>query len=305
MSEPTFGVVLLNWNGCEDTEAALQSLLVATPRPSRVVVVDNGSADESVPRLRAWISENAPDTDGERWATLIEEPVNHGFSGGNNIGLAFLARTEVSHFLLLNNDATVAPDYFARIADAIRAHPDAALIGCVIHYHPDRDRIWFAGGREIPFRALMLHVYELPQSMEPQDTPFVTGCAMVISRALYDANGGLAECYNPIYWEDTDYSAQARANGWQVMLVPRARVFHKVGASVGGERITPRVAYWQNRNRGYYVRRNYHGFDRIAALVYLVMTKPARALVELLRGRPAMSSAILRGFARGLTSPDV
>ena len=304
MREPSYGVVLLNWNGYSDTEAALDSLLAADPQPARIVVVDNGSADDSVKRLNEWIARNdvALRSPHAARVSVIEANANRGYAGGNNIGLAALAAaTEVTHFLLLNNDAMVAPDYFARMSDAIRQHPDSALLGCAIYYHPNRDRVWFAGGYEVPYRALMLHHYKLPPTLEPQATPFVTGCAMMISRELYNSEGGLAECYNPIYWEDTEYSFRARHRGWPVMLVPAARVYHKVGASGGGERITPRVAFWQNRHRGYYVRRNYRGFDRVAALTYLVVTKPARALAEVLRGRPAMGSAILRGFVHGLT----
>jgi GT2 family glycosyltransferase len=300
MPDPTYGVVLLNWNGYTDTEAALDSLLIADPRPDHVVVVDNGSADGSLARLHTWLSRNALAANAPR-VSIIAEKENRGFARGNNIGLERLATTtDVTHFLLLNNDAMVAPDYFARMSEAIHKYPDAALLGCTIYYHPARDRVWFGGGYEVPYRALMLHRYELPKNPSPHETEFVTGCAMVISRELYSARGGLAECYTPIYWEDTEYSFRARNGGWRVMLVPSARVFHKVSASMGGEKTTPRAAFWQNRNRGYYVRRNYRGADRAIALAYLIGTKPARALIELMRGRPAMGSAIFRGFAHGL-----
>lgn len=309
MREPSYGVVLLNWNGYDDTEAALDSLLAADPRPDHVVVVDNGSHDDSVSRLNAWLEANTPrDSSGSPspWLTIIAEPDNRGFAVGNNIGLAHLAAaTGVTHFLLLNNDATVAPDYFLRMSEAIVSYPDSALLGCAIYYHPDRDRVWFGGGYEVPYRALMLHRYELPADRTPHRTPFVTGCAMMISRELYDACGGLAECYTPIYWEDTEYSFRARNGGWRVMLVPGARVYHKVSASMGGEKTTPRAAFFQNRHRAYYVRRNYRGIDRAVALGYLVATKPARSLVELLRGQPAMGSAIFRGFFHGLTDDPV
>lgn len=311
MPEPVFGVVLLNWNGIADTEVALDSLLAASPRPDHVVVVDNGSHDDSIERLQQWLTRNAAviaagaPVGGERprepWLTVIAEAENHGFARGNNIGLTQLAEsTQATHFLLLNNDATVAPDYFARMTDALRDFPDAGLLGCVIYYHPDRDRIWFGGGYEVPYRALMLHRYELPEQQTPHPTAFVTGCAMLISRPLYDARGGLAECYTPVYWEDTEYSFRARNSGWRVMLVPAARVYHKVGATVGSEKTTPKVVFWQNRHRGYYVRRNYKGIDRVMAIAYLIVTKPGRSIVELLRGRPRMGSAIFRGFVHGL-----
>ncbi|MEO6779279.1 MAG: glycosyltransferase family 2 protein [Gemmatimonadaceae bacterium] len=321
MPEPVFGVVLVNWNGADDTVAALESLLSATPRPKCVVLVDNGSTQESVDRILAWgtlhtigmqveqlcregadpaVSSNSLGAE-YAWLTVICAGDNRGFAGGNNVGLRRLAaREDVTHFLLLNNDATVAPDYFARMTDALHAFPDAGLLGCVIHHHPERDRIWYAGGYEIPYRALVLHNYSPPIGTTPRPTEFVTGCAMLISRRLYESQGALANCYNPIYWEDGEYSFRARTHGWQVMLVPAARVYHKVGTSVGGEKVTPRVAFWQNRNRAYYVRRNYRGGARLGALVYLAVTKPGRAIVEVMRGKPAMGSAILRGFLHGV-----
>lgn len=315
MPDPSFGVVLLNWNGCDDTLAALDSLLAATPRPEHVVVVDNASRDDSLARLRTWAeraaptwAECAPDAisslAGSPWLVLIRAPENLGFSGGNNAGLRYLAeRTPVSHFLLLNNDAMVASDYFACVRDAIATVPDVGLLGCTIYHHPERDRVWFAGGYEVASRALLLHHRTVPPGDAPRATAFVTGCAMLISRALYETEGGLPELYNPIYWEDGDYSFMARARGWKVMLAPRARVFHRVGASGAGETLTPRTAFLLNRNRGYFVRRNYRGHARVVALVYLALTKPTRAMVEIARGRGDIGRAMFAGFVRGMSDP--
>lgn len=313
MPEPTFGVVLVNWNGAPDTIAALESLRAAADGARHVVIVDNGSASESVGALREWAHANAPGWVeillGDRtsapapWLTLITAGRNLGFSGANNVGLTYLAATHDTHFLLLNNDAMIAPDYFVELRAMLAREPDAALVGSLILRHPERDRVWFAGGYEVPHRALVLHRLTLTDAEHPHLTEFVTGCAMLISRELHDAQGGLADVYNPIYWEDTDYSFRARAAGWKVMMAPRARVYHRVGASGGGEALTPRTAFLQNRNRGFYVRRNYRGRDRVLAIAYLIATKPARALVETLRGRPALGMATLRGFARGVFGP--
>ncbi|HEY5086564.1 MAG TPA: glycosyltransferase family 2 protein [Gemmatimonadaceae bacterium] len=313
MPDTQFGVVMINWNGAEDTIPALDSLVAATPRPDRVVLIDNGSEDNSLMRLRAWCDAKAPswnesaplaldNIDNSAWLLLITADSNLGFSGANNVGLRYLAKsTSVTHMLLLNNDATVAPDFFAEMANAIHDWPHAGLLGCLIYRHPQRDQIWFAGSKEIPWRALINHVVDAPGTNDPFPARFVTGCAMVISRALYDAEGGMAEVYNPIYWEDADYSHRAIARGWRPMVVPRALVYHRVGASGSGERLTPRTAFLQNRNRAIYVRRNYRGPDRLLALGYLCATKPARAVVEIARGHGPLGSAIVRGFWRGMT----
>lgn len=316
MREPAFGVIVVNWNGHRDTVAALDSLVAATERPAHVVVVDNGSADDSITVLQDWATEHVPhwqrldgaaapggDTDAP-WLTLIAAGRNLGFSGGNNAGLRYLAtRTRDTHFLLLNNDAMVAPDYFVQLRATLATEPDAALVGSMIFRHPERERVWFAGGYEVPRRALVLHDYEPRDTERAYATEFVTGCAMLISRALYDAQGGLAEVYDPIYWEDADYSYRARTRGWKVMIAPRAHVYHRVGASGAGEQLTARTAHLVNRNRGFYVRRNYRGMDRVVALGYLLATKPARAFIEVARGNRAVGLAMLRGFAQGMFGP--
>jgi len=312
MPDASFGVVLINWNGADDTIAALDSLIAANPLPERVIVMDNGSEDDSIARLTDWSNDHGIDwamtttssgaIDVLPWMLLVRANTNLGFSGANNVGLRFLANhTATSHFLLLNNDAMVAPDYFAQMAAAIRQTPGAGLLAPLIYRHPEHSDIWFSGAVEIPSRALILHRTSAPASADPYPTPFVTGCAMMISRPLYEAEGGLAEIYNPIYWEDGDYSHRARTNGWPLLLVPGALVYHRVGGSAGGERLTPRTAFLQNRNRAIYVRRNYHGVDRLTALAYLFVTKPARAVVEMLRGNGPLGNAIFQGFWRGLT----
>lgn len=313
MPDARFGVVVINWNGAEDTIAALESLVAADPRPDHVVVVDNGSEDDSAARLREWSRKNAPtwteesevgdgDIKSDAWLVLITATTNLGFSGGNNVGLKWLSeRTSATHFLLLNNDAMIAPDYFGHIASAVRDLPGVGLLGALIYRHPERDRVWYSGAFAIPWRALVLHEINAPRVMKPYPTPFVTGCAMVISRPLYEAEGGLADVYNPIYWEDTDYSHRARTRGWTVFVVPRAHVYHRVGASGNGERLTPRTAFLQNRNRAIYVRRNYRGVIRVVALGYLTVTKPARALVEVARGNSGIGGAIFRGLWSGMT----
>jgi GT2 family glycosyltransferase len=312
MPEPVIGVVLLNWNGYDDTAATLQSLLDAGPKPALVIVVDNGSHDDSVTRLAGWARargivaeiqglQTVSDFNPETWLRLIQVGENRGFAGGNNIGLAHLARdTNASHFLLLNNDALVATDYFARMNDAVRTTPGVGVMGCAIFHFPDTQRVWFAGGYEDRKRGVALHYYKFPSATDPYTTEWVTGCAMLISRELYNDVGGLAECYYPIYCEDVDYSIRARDAGATVMLAPAAHVYHKVGGTVGVSEVVPRVAYWQTRHRVFHIRRNYSVAERVTAISYLCVAKPLRSLLHAVRGRNAMASAVLRGLYHGL-----
>lgn len=313
---PSIGVVVLNWKGASLTLACLDSLHDSRIVPSRVVVVDNASADGSIERFVRWAGERQipfrlfregeePGTPTE-WLTIVEANSNRGFAPGNNLGIRFLReRTACTHVLLLNNDATVAPDFFDEIARALQRVPEAGLVtGTIYEDHGDGDRsvVWYAGGIEIPGRALTGHLHSVPESDNPVETQFVSGCAMLISGSALDAVGDLAECYSPVYWEDAEYSHRVRAHGMKLIYAPRAVVYHRVGSTVGPARESPLVTYCQNRHRVFFVRRNYRGKQRILALGYLFATKPARALFEILRGNGRIGTAILRGFANGLLS---
>ncbi len=313
---PQVGVVVLNWNGKADTLACLDSLWAASPRAARVAVVDNGSRDDSVPAVRQWARERGIacaelagttllSPERPEWLVLIALGENRGFAGGNNAGLRVLARLpELSHFLLLNNDATVAPDYFTALADALRAAPDAGLLCGTIYEHTDRTKVWYAGGVAIPWRALALHRTERPRGDAPVPTEFVTGCALVVSRRALETIGPLAECYYPVYVEDAEYSARALQAGLPVLYAPGPTVYHKISATNGRMDTSPFTAYLQARHRGFYVRRNLRGAQRLLALGYLVATKPGRALVVVMRGRPRMGWATLSGTVSGLFSPE-
>lgn len=294
------GVILLNWNGTADTLAALESLWQTEPRPRRVVVVDNGSAQESIQVLQEWIKAH-----DSAWACVVALSQNAGFPGGNNVGLALAVKDQsLDFFLLLNNDATVAPDFFAELMDGVAAFPGGSLYTSTI-YEADRKTLWYAGGTEHRHRALVLHSVDKLGSASAE-TEFISGCVMLIPRRTYAALGGLAEVYFPLYWEDAEYSFRARAALGPLIYVPRAVAYHKVGATVGGGDVTPRVAFVQNHHRAMFVRRNFRGTDRAIALGYLLVTKPARFAKEILKGNTRVGVATLAGALRGmlLTDPE-
>ena len=313
------GVLVLNWNGYRDTIECLRSLVQALPPPGQIVVVDNASSDDSVGRLRQWaMDQGVPHEVVEAAAqhspgdpeparplvTFLLSDTNRGYAGGNNLGLRYLeGLSAITHFLLFNNDATVAPDFFSEIAHALSVVPNAGLMTGTIFESAQPDRVWYAGGHFLPLRALVLHDYEIPSSPEPVATEFVSGCTMLISRDALRTVGPLAECYFPGYMEDAEYSYRVREAGYPVVYAPRATVYHKVGATVGPPSLSPHITYCMNRHRAFFVRRNLRGWVKLVGLGYLAITKPARALLESLGGRPRIGWAVLRGTLAGFLSP--
>ena len=199
---------------------------------------DPSSTDDSVARITNWARQI------EFPVEMLVAPSNLGFAGGNNLGLSrLLLDPGVTHFLLLNNDATVAADFFDEIGRALAAAPNAGLLTGTIYKSAEREKVWYAGGREIRSRALIEHLHAPPPGAQPVPTEFVSGCVMLISRRTLNEIGLLADCYFPGYMEDAEYSLRAREAGLPVLYAPHARAFHKIGASAGPASASPFITF--------------------------------------------------------------
>ena len=122
---PRVWIVPVNFNGLEDTRMCLRSLAELST-PASVVVVDNASKDDPTAILK----------DEFPWTHLIRNPVNTGWSGGNNAGIRFALQRGADFVILLNNDTTVHPELVARLVAAADAHPEFGIIGPVIRTIP-------------------------------------------------------------------------------------------------------------------------------------------------------------------------
>jgi GT2 family glycosyltransferase len=307
-----WAVVIPSFNHADDAVNCLASLREAHRRPERVILVDDASTENAVSIIADWAAQSGesyeivhPDEletreDAKAWLTIVAAKTNSGFSVSCNIGLRFVRdHTDAPFALLLNNDAAVAPSYFPDIAAGIQTVPNVGLATGTI-YEWDRHTIWYAGGRFNPLRAVAEHYLDVPTDGQPRSTEFICGCTMLISRAVLETVGLLPELYSPCYCEDADYSLKVAKSGFELVYVPGAQAFHRVSRSLGREQRAPQVIYWFNRNRGYAMRRNYTGWRRAGGIAYLAVSKPARALWEVLNGRPKSGAALIRGTVAGL-----
>ena len=310
-----WAVVIPSFNHATDTIACLESLRKADDAPGRIIVVDDASTEDAVGEIADWARKN--DVTHEvvgahslalpqalhKWLTVVVSPTNSGFSVSSNTGLRYIRdHTDAPFVLLLNNDAAVSRSYFRDLAAGIAMSGSVGLATGTI-YEWDQKTVWYAGGRFNPMRVIAEHRLEIPVEGSPQSTEFVCGCTMLISRAVLETVGLLPECYSPCYCEDVDYSLAVVRAGMPLTYIPNAKALHRVGSSLGREERSPNVIYWFNRNRSYALRRNYRGWQRVAGIAYLVLSRPARALSEVLHGRPKNAAAFIRGTAAGLLAP--
>ncbi len=269
---PQVAVVVLCWNGIGDTLDCLRSLAAADWPSLDVLVVDNGSEDGTPAAVRA----------SGLAATVVENGDNLGFAAGNNVGISLALSRGADAVLVLNNDTAVAPDAIGELVAALQAEPGAAACSPVLHFAAEPDRLWFAGAPFDPARGRSGRAspYELgtPLPKEPFAIDRVVGAAMLVRRAVIEQVGMFAgELF--FLHEDVDWSLRVRAAGWQVLLVPRARVAHRVAASQVGDPVTPTTAYYGTRNDLEMGRRHAGGRWRRQALcvaVHLGQVRRAR-----------------------------
>lgn len=225
MSYGTVAVVIVNWNGLQDTLACLESLKLLDYEDHVAVVVDNGSrAPEGEAIRKAY-----PD------AVVIEAGENLGFAGGCNVGVRYAIERRIPYVFLLNNDAVVCqPTMLTRLMDLLHSAPDVGAVGPKVVYDDKPDEIWFAGGTVVPSRGMMRQddVNRPADSVRGvRPTDFVTGCACLSRTSLYEEVGLIEEGYF-LFFEDTDWSLQVKRAGKRLLMDNDAVLRHKCGRSM-------------------------------------------------------------------------
>ena len=190
---PKVAIIVLNWNGWQDTIECLESLQRITYPNYQVIVVDNGSTDDSVQNIKAWARGDFPveskffeydpsakpvqwieydretaeaggiPKEGDKFEkfpsyrrlVLIQTGQNLGFSGGNNVAIRYALKRKNNYIWLLNNDTVVEPTALTEVVKPLEKESTAVVSGSKILFYTNPERIYYAGGRPItPIRML-------------------------------------------------------------------------------------------------------------------------------------------------------
>lgn len=222
-------IIILNWNGADDTIACLDSMLTLKGN-FHAIVVDNGSGDNSVERIEHWIAAHK----GEMSSEILPLDKNYGFAIGNNKGVAYGRKYNPDYFLLLNNDTEVTPDFLTKLVEFSEHHSDCRVLTPKIHYFFDKSKIWNCGGSlSMGFRRYYYAGQCDADIKESVYIPigFVTGCALFFPPELLDAEGRLLTERFFFGEEDFEFSMRMKAQGVKMACVLDSVIYHKVGAS--------------------------------------------------------------------------
>lgn len=265
--QPAVAVVVVNYNGADDTIACLDGIAELSWPADRlqVVVVDNASRGDDVARIRA----------AHPGARVIASETNLGFAAGCNRGVA---EATGEHVVFLNNDARPDPEFLRAAVRELEAQPDVGAVAAKV-LDWEGKAVDFAGGSLSWYgQAFKDRVGEIVGGPDdPRDVLFGTGSALVVRRSAFDAVGGFDERYF-MFFEDVDLGWRLWLAGHRVRYVPDAVAYHRHHASMTGLGAW-REQFLLERNALYTIYKNYDdgNLDRFLA--------------------PALGLAIRRGVA--------
>lgn len=258
-------IILINYNGLEDTLECIKSIELSNYKNYKVIVVDNNSKKDE----GKIIKENC------KQVKVINSKDNLGFSGGNNLGIKYAIDNHFDKILLLNNDTIIDSDM---IENLLKYSNASTIVAPKMYYYSDKNVIWYGGGY---ISKLTGNAYHYQMNCEDQndkdikECTFATGCCMMIDSKIIQKYGYLSEEYF-MYCEDTDYCLRLLKNNINIIYNPKAVLWHKISKSTGGK-LSPFSAYYMTRNRLIYIKK-FKNYFYPTAYIYTIITRYVRII---------------------------
>lgn len=258
---PKVSIILLNYNGYQDTIECFESLEKISYTNYNIIIVDNDSPDKSIDKINAYMHkrnldyeyyENIEFTQNsipDKFITLIQSGSNRGYGHGNNIGIKYSLDTNADYVLILNNDTIVTESFLEPMVNACLNNKKVGIASGQILYLDKPNIFWFNGGSYNKYTGQVIHYSFREENLNQKPlkaNTFLSGCMWLIPRDLFSKVGYLNEDYF-MYVEDLEFSQRVIKSGFELKVVENAYIYHKVGASSNGE-VSPFSIYWMTKN---------------------------------------------------------
>jgi GT2 family glycosyltransferase len=269
MNNPLISIVLVNFNGFEDTVECIKSIMNIEYDNYNVIVVDNGSTTKPDVQALHFIQNNSK---------YIRLDKNLGFSGGNNVGIEEAIKNGADYILLLNNDTVVSTSFLDVLVSEAKQRNNNAIVTGKIYYFSNQNEIWYGGGWYDFNKGIGCHernhtIDDFSQPSKSRNISFATGCMMLVPVSVIKEIGELEESFF-LYAEDTEYCLRALKNGIEIVFCENAIIYHKVSRST--TRMSTPALYYLIRNSIRVAKEYSH--TRISALSYWALFFVKRAI---------------------------
>ena len=287
---PLVSVLTLNYNGRRFLPGLFDSLRACTYPNLEIIMADNASTDDSVSFVRAAYPE----------VKIHRNPENYMFARGNNEGLQMVTGEYVC---VINNDVEVSPEFLGPIVDAFVANTRLAAVQPKILAMQQRDHLEYSGacGGFIDWFGFPFLRGRIFRSIEKDHTQYdsplglfwASGACIILRKSALDNVGTFDEDFM-MHMEEIDLCWRLRLHGWEVMAVPKSRIWHYVGGTLNQD--NPRKMYWNYRNNLFMLLKNFSRWNLLLRVPLRVPLDLLALLVEAVKGNMANAAAIGRAY---------
>lgn len=234
------GIVICNYNKADAVLESIQCILESKFTDYDLFVVDNGSTDESVKKIKEKYAQKL---------TLIENKENLGGSGGFNTGLRAAYEKGYPYVMCVDNDAMLDENAIGNLYTFLEEHPEAGMAGAKV-YHLEAPEYVQQFGQKIDFHNFCTEVnyynaMENGTMPEYLYTDSVAACSLLVRRTIIDKIGFMPED-NFLYWDDTEWCYLCNLAGYKVASVGNAKALHAMGAKKEAVNTFPTYYAWRN-----------------------------------------------------------
>jgi len=285
-------IVILNWNGKKDTSECLSSLKKITYKNYKIVLVDNGSKDDSVKEIK----KNFPNV------KIIQNKQNLGFAEGSNVGIKYALKNKADYVLLLNNDAIADKKFLSEMMEIAESDEKIGIVCPKVYFYSKLKVLQYAGLKfDFNFGKSILIGHgqkDNGQFDNIKEADFCGGTCMLVKKEIFERIGLFDKKYFA-YFEDNDFGFKAKKAGYKIIFCPKAKIWHKISASSGGQS-NPFKEYYLNRNRIIFMKKYAGKWQFSKFLVYLFFESIIASAMFLKRGRFDMLKSKIKGIFNGV-----
>jgi GT2 family glycosyltransferase len=286
---PLVSVIIVNWNGKVNLHECLDSLFKISYSPFEVIVVDNGSSDDSVDLIRKIFPS----------VKIVEVGRNLGFAEGNNLGYK---KSKGKYILFLNNDCIVTKNFLDKLVSYIDRNPTVGIVQpTILFYRPNtvfHNRINSVGSFLLNNGFLYHQDYGKSFVKQKYNKPFEVfsayGACFLTKREIIEKVGLFDPDYFA-YFEETDLCHRAWLAGYSVVTYPSVYVFHK-GAQTSSKLSSSFVQFHSFKNKFYSYLKNLGPYYLLTMFIPHVLICEIGSLIYLLLGKPGYSFAIQKAI---------
>lgn len=295
MKYPSVYLIVLNWNACKLLEETLLSLKKVSYPNLKIIVVDNGSVDESVKMIKEKFGE----------LHLICNEKNLGFGEGNNVGISYALEQNADYILLLNNDVEVDSEFVTELVKVGESSTKVGMVAPKIYFFEPKDKIWYAGATVNFFTGVCAHIglreKEQGQYEEIKETDYICGCSMLVKSEVLRKIGMFDPIYSPAYAEDVDISQRAKTSGYKLLYAPKSKVWHKVSSSSGGD-INPTKTALRIKHNFIFFKKFAKPYHWLTIIPYIGFATVFFLFKQILSGNFGIFASVFKGFFNVLKS---